>query len=253
MSPPDLWKWKWSNGVGKSEMTRTSTISLLNMLLVMRRTNILTNDICLTCKGRAAHLDCWSGRSHKIVQTSSEGVKKFYQQKAKEGTVCTLQPAVASCEATIILATESPRTIAAMTNCIKAVTLATPRPQSDTTWPMPSFECTSQHLEIHKIGSGTFVVVPIVNHKNIWLRKKSPSLVGSRFEKHGGASGDRSWLRHLLAPILSQLSTISSTTPPGGSGSTPRFTCLLSNKTHSYIILHLFQSSNFEDGGQIEF
>ena len=65
----------------------------------------------------------------------------------------------------------------------------TPRPQSDTTWPMPSFECTSQHLEI---GSGTFVVVPIVNHKNIWLRKKSPSLVGSRFEKHGGASGDRS-------------------------------------------------------------
>ena len=129
----------------------------------------------------------------------------------------------------------------------------TPRPQSDTTWPMPSFECTSQHLEIHNIGSGTFVVVPIVNHKNIWLRKKSPSLVGSRFEKHGGASALRSWLRHLLAPILSQLSTISSTTPPGGSGSTPKFTCLLSNKIHSYIILHLFQSSSFEDGGQIEF
>ena len=145
-----------------------------------------------------------------------------------------------------------------MTNCIKAVTLATPLDPSLTPpgqyHPLNVPTCIMyQHLEIHKIGSGTFVVVPIVNHKNIWLRKKSPSIVGSRFEKHGGASGDRSWLRHLLAPILSQLSTISSTTPPGGSGSTPRFTCLLSNKTHSYIILHLFQSSNFENGGQIEF
>ena len=84
-----------------------------------------------------------------------------------------------------------------MTNCIKAVTLATPLDPSLTPpgqyHPLNVPTCIMyQHLEIHKIGSGTFVVVPIVNHKNIWLRKKSPSLVGSRFEKHGGASGDRS-------------------------------------------------------------
>ena len=85
-----------------------------------------------------------------------------------------------------------------MTNCIKAVTLATPLDPSLTPpgqyHPLNVPTCIMyQHLEIHKIGSGTFVVVPIVNHKNIWLRKKSPSLVGSRFEKHGGASGLRSW------------------------------------------------------------
>ena len=127
----------------------------------------------------------------------------------------------------------------------------TPRPQSDTTWPMPSFECTSQHLEI---GSGTFVVVPIVNHKKHLVEKeKSKSCWVAFWETWRSQRWQELALRHLLAPILSQLSTISSTTPPGGSASTPKFTCLLSNKTHSYIILHLFQSSNFEDGDQIEF
>ena len=30
MSPPDLWKWKWSNGVGKSEMSIIWCISITN-------------------------------------------------------------------------------------------------------------------------------------------------------------------------------------------------------------------------------
>ena len=30
MSPPDLWKWKWSNGVGKSEMSIFWCISITN-------------------------------------------------------------------------------------------------------------------------------------------------------------------------------------------------------------------------------
>ena len=72
----------------------------------------------------------------------------------------------------------------------------TPRPQTDTTWPMPSFECTNMyHLSTFRNWQWHFCgcpIVPIVNHKNIWLRKKSPSIVGSRFKKHGGASGDRS-------------------------------------------------------------
>ena len=197
----------------------------------MRRTNILTNDMCLTCKSRAAHLDCWSGRSHKIVKTSAKVLKNSINKKQKRAP---LYFAASSGELwgddNTCDRISDPRTIAAMTNCIKAVTLATPLDPSLTPpgqyHPLNVPTCIMyQHLEIHKIGSGTFVVVPIVNHKNIWLRKKSPSLVGSRFEKHGGASGLRSWLRHLLAPILSQLSTISSTTPQGGSGSTPRFTC----------------------------
>ena len=39
MSPPDLWKWKWSNGVGKSEMSIIWCISITNNMKSNKKFN----------------------------------------------------------------------------------------------------------------------------------------------------------------------------------------------------------------------
>ena len=39
MSPPDLWKWKWSNGVGKSEMSIIWCISITNNVKSNKKIN----------------------------------------------------------------------------------------------------------------------------------------------------------------------------------------------------------------------